>query len=70
MLLGNGLPLAIAIEKRIPVIVSNDKHLRELNESWRIKKQLRIALPDCYVISAAEAIDVRPYSRSRKANYS
>jgi len=31
-----------------------------------LKKQLRIALPDCYVISAAEAIDARPLFKKQE----
>ncbi len=32
--LGDGLLVATAIEERIPVIVSNDKHLRKLSEKY------------------------------------
>ena len=32
-----------------------------------LKKQLRIALPDCYVISAAEAIDARPLFKKQES---
>lgn len=32
-----------------------------------LKKQLRIALPDCYVISTAEAIDARPLFKKKES---
>ena len=51
--------------KRKSDIVNIDENIAM--RAGELKKQLRIALPDCYVISTAEAIDAVPLFKRKES---
>jgi len=52
------------IRGRVKVMSINEDVAMRAGE---LKKQLRIALPDCYVISVAEAINAKPLFRKQES---
>jgi predicted nucleic acid-binding protein len=54
--------------KRRSNIVNIDENVAMRAEE--LKKQLRIALPDCYVISTAEAMDAAPLFKRQESETS